>query len=166
MIQGTQITHANITAGVAAIHALLPAATTFTPLDTIVSAYSLSTTFGRTIAYTALYEGASFATLASSAVYQTGESMSDSNSFHVTLIDNFPRSNCARLERCNVWLYLSYPFSNRPLLEGSTSQGHLDRYHQDRCPVLASVSVCLETQVRGCRGRFRDKGVDVGSFPV
>ncbi|KAJ2933950.1 hypothetical protein H1R20_g3106, partial [Candolleomyces eurysporus] len=73
LIQGAQLTHANITAGVAAIHALLPAANAFTPLDTITSAHSLSTTYGRTIAYTALYEGTSFATLVSSAAYHAGD---------------------------------------------------------------------------------------------
>ncbi|KAJ2917592.1 hypothetical protein MD484_g2778, partial [Candolleomyces efflorescens] len=73
LIQGAQLTHANVTAGVAAIHALLPAANAFTPLDTITSAHSLSTTYGRTIAYTALYEGTSFATLVSSANYHGGD---------------------------------------------------------------------------------------------
>ncbi|KAF5324915.1 hypothetical protein D9611_004370 [Ephemerocybe angulata] len=73
LIQGAQLTHANITAGVAALHALLPAANAFTPLDTITSAHSLSTTYGRTVAYTALYEGTSFATLATSAAYHIGD---------------------------------------------------------------------------------------------
>ncbi|KAH6918885.1 acetyl-CoA synthetase [Coprinopsis sp. MPI-PUGE-AT-0042] len=69
LIQGAQLTHENITAGVAAIHALLPASHTFSALDTIASAHSLSTAYGRAVAYTAVYEGVSFATLRSSNVY-------------------------------------------------------------------------------------------------
>ncbi|EAU88139.1 acetyl-CoA synthetase [Coprinopsis cinerea okayama7 len=70
MIQGAQLTHENFTAGVAAIHALLPASHTFSTLDTIASAHSLSTAFGRAVAYTALYEGTGFATLPSSIIYE------------------------------------------------------------------------------------------------
>lgn len=69
LIQGAQLTHENLTAGVAAVRALLPASHTFSPLDTIVSAHSLSTAYGRAIAYTALYEGTSFTTLPSNEVY-------------------------------------------------------------------------------------------------
>ncbi|KAI0262959.1 acetyl-CoA synthetase-like protein [Gloeopeniophorella convolvens] len=69
-LQGTQLTHENITAGVTAIRVLLPASAPLTSLDTIVSAHSLSTAFGRAIAYTALYEGTSFATLESSKLFR------------------------------------------------------------------------------------------------
>lgn len=65
-IQGVQLTHENITAGVAAIRSLVPLAQAISPVDTIVSAYSLSSAFGRAIAYTAIFEGCSFATFDSS----------------------------------------------------------------------------------------------------
>ncbi|KIY51047.1 acetyl-CoA synthetase-like protein [Fistulina hepatica ATCC 64428] len=64
--QGVQLMHQNITAGVAAVRGLLPPSIAFSPLDTIVSSHSLGTPFGRAIAYTAIYDGASFATLDSS----------------------------------------------------------------------------------------------------
>ena len=63
-------THENVTSGVTAIRALLPPSTPLSALDTIVSAHSLSTAFGRSVAYTALYEGSSFATLESSKLFQ------------------------------------------------------------------------------------------------
>ncbi|ETW85453.1 hypothetical protein HETIRDRAFT_407493 [Heterobasidion irregulare TC 32-1] len=44
-------------------------------LDTLVSAHSLSTAFGRTVAYTALYEGTSFATLSSTTLYKTDDTV-------------------------------------------------------------------------------------------
>ncbi|THH09235.1 hypothetical protein EW146_g8735 [Bondarzewia mesenterica] len=69
-MQAAQLTHQNITAGVTAAHSLLPISTPMSPLDTIVSAYSLSTAFGRTVAYTAVYEGTSFATFASTGLYK------------------------------------------------------------------------------------------------
>ena len=58
-----QLTHQNLTAGVAATRALLPPSSALSPLDTIVSAFSLSTPYGRAVAYTALYEGTGFATV-------------------------------------------------------------------------------------------------------
>ncbi|KAI0303466.1 acetyl-CoA synthetase-like protein [Multifurca ochricompacta] len=70
-VQAVRLTHQNITAGVTAIRALLPASAPFSALDTIISAHSLSTAFGRTIAYTALYEGTSFATLESSKLFKS-----------------------------------------------------------------------------------------------
>lgn len=68
-LQAAQLTHQNLTAGVTATRALLPLSNPMSALDTIVSAHSLSTTFGRSIAYTALHEGTSFATLASTKQY-------------------------------------------------------------------------------------------------
>ncbi|KAF7321822.1 Acetyl-CoA synthetase [Mycena kentingensis (nom. inval.)] len=73
-IQGAQLTHENLTAGVAAVRALMPLAHAFSPLDTIVSAHSMSTAYGRAIAYTALFEGTSFATLDSSKLFREDES--------------------------------------------------------------------------------------------
>lgn len=61
-LQGTQLTHENLTAGVAGTRALLPLSSAMSPLDTIVSAFSLNTSYGRVIAYTAVYEGTNFAT--------------------------------------------------------------------------------------------------------
>ncbi|KAI0818899.1 hypothetical protein BC629DRAFT_1579348 [Irpex lacteus] len=68
---GAQLTHQNITAGVAAIRALFPTSGTLSSLDTIVSSHPLSTAYGRAVAYTAVYEGASFATVDSSKVVGT-----------------------------------------------------------------------------------------------
>jgi long-chain acyl-CoA synthetase len=69
-MQAVQLTHQNITAGVTAVRALLPVSTPLSALDTIISAHSLSTAFGRAIAYTALYEGTSFATMESSKLFK------------------------------------------------------------------------------------------------
>ncbi|KAI0270785.1 acetyl-CoA synthetase-like protein [Russula aff. rugulosa BPL654] len=69
-VQAARFTHQNVTSGVTAIRALLPPATPLSALDTIVSAHSLSTAFGRSVAYTALYEGSSFATLESAKLFQ------------------------------------------------------------------------------------------------
>jgi len=62
---GVQLTHENIVAGVTATRALLPLSDGITPSDVVYSAHSLSTSIGRVISYTALYEGSSFATLES-----------------------------------------------------------------------------------------------------
>ncbi|KAF7796891.1 hypothetical protein EIP86_008076 [Pleurotus ostreatoroseus] len=67
-LRGAQLTHENVTAGVAAVRTLLPPSGTISPLDTIVSAHSLSTAYGRAVAYTAVFEGANFATFASSKI--------------------------------------------------------------------------------------------------
>ncbi|KAG5354182.1 Long-chain-fatty-acid--CoA ligase 1 [Termitomyces sp. J132] len=72
-VQAVHLTHENITAGAAAIRALFPLSHSLSPLDTLVSAYPLSTAFGRAIAYTAIFEGTSFATLESSKLYHSGE---------------------------------------------------------------------------------------------
>jgi len=62
-LQGAQLTHENLTAGVAAIRALVPLSGAMSQLDTLVSAFPLNTPYGRAVAYTALYEGANFATM-------------------------------------------------------------------------------------------------------
>ncbi|KZT74192.1 hypothetical protein DAEQUDRAFT_807867 [Daedalea quercina L-15889] len=62
-LEGTQFTHENLTAAVAATRNLLPLSSSISSLDTIVSAFSMSTPFGRAVAYTAIYEGTSFTTL-------------------------------------------------------------------------------------------------------
>ena len=72
-LQGAQLTHENMTAGVAAVRALIPPSCAFSPLDTIVSAHSMNTAFGRAIAYTAIYEGTSFASLPGSELYYADE---------------------------------------------------------------------------------------------
>jgi len=68
-MRGVRFTHENMTSGVAAIRALPPTSIGLSNLDTIVSCHSLSTPYGRGIAYTALYENASFATLDSTRMY-------------------------------------------------------------------------------------------------
>ncbi|EPQ58407.1 hypothetical protein GLOTRDRAFT_137130 [Gloeophyllum trabeum ATCC 11539] len=72
-IRGAQLTHQNLTAGVAAVRTLLPLSSAISPLDTIVSAHSMNTAYGRAIAYTAIYEGTSFATLESAKIFTGSE---------------------------------------------------------------------------------------------
>ncbi|KAG6821173.1 hypothetical protein H0H93_005393 [Arthromyces matolae] len=72
-VQAVQLTHENITAGVAATRALFPLSHSLSQLDTLVSAHPLSTAYGRAVAYTAIFEGTSFATLTSSKVYHLNE---------------------------------------------------------------------------------------------
>ncbi|KAI0086291.1 acetyl-CoA synthetase-like protein [Irpex rosettiformis] len=71
-LRGAELTHQNVTAGVAAIRALFPTSGALSSLDTIISSHSLSTPYGRAVAYTAIFEGASFATVASSNVIGSG----------------------------------------------------------------------------------------------
>ncbi|KAF9227980.1 hypothetical protein BS17DRAFT_774561 [Gyrodon lividus] len=68
-LQGVRFTHSNFTAGVTAIRSLFPPSIALSTLDTVVSGHSLNTPFGRAVAYTALYECASFATLESARMY-------------------------------------------------------------------------------------------------
>lgn len=68
-----QLSHENFTSGVTAIKALFPAAINLSTLDTIVSSHSLSTPYGRAIAYAALFEGASFATVPSTGIFHDGD---------------------------------------------------------------------------------------------
>ncbi|KAJ3829994.1 hypothetical protein F5880DRAFT_1518298 [Lentinula raphanica] len=72
-VQGTQITHTNLTAGVAAIHALFPVSALLSSLDTIVSTHALGSLYGRAVAYTAIFEGTSFATTESSKLFRADE---------------------------------------------------------------------------------------------
>ena len=55
------------------MRSLLPVSSPVTPLDTIASAFSLSTPYGRTVAYTAIYEGTSLATLNSTRTFSGSE---------------------------------------------------------------------------------------------
>ena len=73
-----QLTHENITAGVAATINLLPASNGISNLDTVVSGHSLSSAYGRTVAYAALYENASFATLDSSKIFGGADGLTSS----------------------------------------------------------------------------------------
>jgi len=68
-IQGVHLTHENITAGVAAIRGLFPASHGISALDTITSAHSMSSAYGRAIAYTAVFQGTSFASIPGSEVF-------------------------------------------------------------------------------------------------
>ncbi len=64
----------NLTAGVTAVRRQLPLVN-LTKDDAIVSSHSLATPYGRAVAYTALYEGASFATSDSTSIFRDGERM-------------------------------------------------------------------------------------------
>uniref|UniRef100_A0A8H7Y1P5 AMP-dependent synthetase/ligase domain-containing protein n=1 Tax=Psilocybe cubensis TaxID=181762 RepID=A0A8H7Y1P5_PSICU len=73
-IQGAQLTHENVTAGVAALRALFPQTSGISSLDTISSAHSMSTPYGRAVAYLAILEGASFASIVGSEIYVKDDS--------------------------------------------------------------------------------------------
>jgi long-chain acyl-CoA synthetase len=81
LLQGAHLTHANFTAGIAAVRALLPLSNGIGSLDTIASAYSLSTSFGRVVAYTAIFEGSSFATLDSTKLFHIEDG--EQSEFHI-----------------------------------------------------------------------------------
>ncbi|KAF8136305.1 hypothetical protein EV363DRAFT_1446732 [Boletus edulis] len=68
-LQGVRFTHSNFTSGVTAIRALFPPSIALSTLDTLVSTHSLSTPFGRAVAYTALYDCTCFATCDSTSIY-------------------------------------------------------------------------------------------------
>ena len=68
-LQGAHLTHSNFIAGVAASRTLLTLSNGISSLDTIASAHSLSTSFGRAVAYTAIFEGSNFATLDSTKLF-------------------------------------------------------------------------------------------------
>ncbi|TDL27569.1 acetyl-CoA synthetase-like protein [Rickenella mellea] len=90
-LKATQFTHENLTAGVASMKFLLPFNAGISPADCIVSAFSLSTPYGRTLAYTALYEGTSFATVKSASLYIVDEGNSRTVSEVLNVMQgNFP----------------------------------------------------------------------------
>ncbi|KAF9036762.1 hypothetical protein BJ165DRAFT_1505745 [Panaeolus papilionaceus] len=72
-VQGVQLTHDNVTAGVCAVRALFPVSASLSPLDTLVSAFPISSPYGRSIAYTAIFEGCNFANVPSSELYHSDE---------------------------------------------------------------------------------------------
>ncbi|KAG8831329.1 hypothetical protein FRC17_003282 [Serendipita sp. 399] len=78
-LRGVQFTHQNIVAGATAILNAFPTSTPWTEQDTILSAHSLSTPYGRSILYAALYCGANFATFSSGAATTDSELLSASN---------------------------------------------------------------------------------------
>lgn len=80
-IQGVHLTHENITAGVSAIRGLLPASHALSAFDTISSVHSLSSAYGRAVAYTAIHEGTSFATIPGGDVFAENFDESQSASY-------------------------------------------------------------------------------------
>ncbi|EJD05963.1 uncharacterized protein FOMMEDRAFT_119392 [Fomitiporia mediterranea MF3/22] len=68
-LKATRLTHQNMTAGVTATRALFPLSGAISESDSIASSHSLSTPFGRAVAYTALYENAHFSTIDTSTVF-------------------------------------------------------------------------------------------------
>ncbi|KAF9514878.1 hypothetical protein BS47DRAFT_1392137 [Hydnum rufescens UP504] len=65
---GVQLTHQNLTAGPAAVRQFFTLTTPLSSSSTVLSAFPLSTPFGRAIAYYALFEGCNFATLNSTSL--------------------------------------------------------------------------------------------------
>ncbi|KAF8160591.1 hypothetical protein BJ912DRAFT_1150914 [Pholiota molesta] len=88
-IHGAQFTHENMTAGVAAVRALFPT-NPLSSLDTVLSTHSMSTPYGRAIAYTAIYEGTSFASLPSSELYHADEKTVKADDADVVATRNYP----------------------------------------------------------------------------
>ncbi|KAG8906712.1 NAD-dependent malic enzyme, mitochondrial [Tulasnella sp. 403] len=70
---GVQLTHLNLTAGVAVTQHIFPRGKPFAPRDSIVSCHSLTTPFGRSVAYTALLRGCSFTTLPSTSIFHSNK---------------------------------------------------------------------------------------------
>ncbi|KDR73413.1 hypothetical protein GALMADRAFT_212330 [Galerina marginata CBS 339.88] len=89
-IHGAQLTHENMTAGVAAVRAMFPLTSGMSPLDTLVSAHSMSTAYGRAIAYTAIYEGTSFASIQSSELYYADENDVKTENAQVVAARKYP----------------------------------------------------------------------------
>ncbi|KJA27239.1 hypothetical protein HYPSUDRAFT_35860 [Hypholoma sublateritium FD-334 SS-4] len=88
-VYGAQLTHENVTAAVTAVRALFPTAP-LSSLDTILSAHSLSTAFGRALAYTAIYEGTSFATIPTSELYHAEEAAVTAENAQAIAIRKYP----------------------------------------------------------------------------
>ena len=80
--QGVHLTHENVIAGVTAVRALFPLSGPLSSWDTVVSAFSLSTPFGRAVAYTALYESTNFATLSSTTTLFYATKGELTNTYH------------------------------------------------------------------------------------
>ena len=78
-LQATQFTQQNFTAGVAATRSLLPVSSPLTPLDTIVSAFSLNTPYSRSTTHTS---GSSACSLLSPQVILDGVSYPTPRSPH------------------------------------------------------------------------------------
>ncbi|GJE86971.1 acetyl-CoA synthetase-like protein [Phanerochaete sordida] len=88
-LRGAQFTHENITAGVTAMRALMPTSGPISPLDTVVSAHSLSSGYGRAVAYTAIFEGANFVTTSSSKLVQV-DSVAGQDLNDLTSVEQHP----------------------------------------------------------------------------
>ncbi|KZO95209.1 acetyl-CoA synthetase-like protein [Calocera viscosa TUFC12733] len=67
---GAELTHQSLTAGVTAVMNLFPSGKSLTTSDTVISAFSLASPFGRAVAYAAVYNGAAFATVPSTALFK------------------------------------------------------------------------------------------------
>ncbi|RDB24239.1 Long-chain-fatty-acid--CoA ligase 5 [Hypsizygus marmoreus] len=140
-VQAAQLTHENMTAGVAATRGLLPLSHALSSLDTIVSAHPLSTAYGRAVAYTAIFEGTSFATLDSSKLYHpeehstTGIDVSDAVSHKAypipspTVLFVKPghlESTVSSIVKHASRSFLLYPFARRHKL-ASVSEGYISK---------------------------------------
>ncbi|KZT28514.1 acetyl-CoA synthetase-like protein [Neolentinus lepideus HHB14362 ss-1] len=88
-LRGAQLTHQNLTAGVAAVRVLLPLSSAVSPLDTVVSAHSMNTAYGRSLAYMAVFEGTSFATLNSTKIF-TGSEGTAKDTVDLTNVSSMP----------------------------------------------------------------------------
>jgi long-chain acyl-CoA synthetase len=89
-LHGAQLTHENLIAGVTATRALLPSSNAITPLDTIVSAHSLSTAFGRAILYMAVFDGANFTTFDSTKLLGVDQARPKMDASDVSSAKSYP----------------------------------------------------------------------------
>ncbi|EJU05730.1 acetyl-CoA synthetase [Dacryopinax primogenitus] len=67
---GAEITHQNLTAGVASVMNLFASGKTLSAADTVVSAFSFAHPFGRAVAYASIYNGSAFGTVPSTALHK------------------------------------------------------------------------------------------------
>ncbi|KIM28964.1 hypothetical protein M408DRAFT_329011 [Serendipita vermifera MAFF 305830] len=72
VLRGAQFTHQNVVAGTTATINIFPTSQPWSESDSVVSAHSLSTPYGRSILYAALYTGSHFTTLPSSCTLSHG----------------------------------------------------------------------------------------------
>ena len=160
-----QFSQQNLTAGVAATRALLPISSPLTPLDTVVSAFSLSTPYGRTIAYTAVYEGTSFATLNSARIFTANEAgkVTDPSRLSNTNPSSHSSTGCTRRdERRQLFGYLPNSISDRSVRQAG-ARNLFDLLDPERVSFrIMAVRVGLETQDRTCDRRLHHKGELVG----
>jgi acyl-CoA synthetase (AMP-forming)/AMP-acid ligase II len=146
-LQGAQLTHENITAGVAAVRALFPLSHAFSQLDTIVSAHSMGTAYGRAIAYTAIYEGASFASLESSKLFHANECQSTIHATYESVLTHLFRHAPDQCGRCPLLQSLPHPSPDRRIPQNRAC-AHIGPCHLEGSAQVLALPLRLAPQAR------------------